>query len=149
MKIAENFSGGKLPAASLNRTATYLRFSSRNQKLASIQDQLRNVENYCNRMGLPKPIIFKDEAISGSRNDRPGYVEMLSAAENKEFDILLVDDLSRMTRDNIETLTAVRQLKFLGIRVIGVSDGVDTSRKGHKIEVALRGLMNEAYLDTL
>lgn len=131
------------------RTACYLRFSSGKQKLASIEDQLRNIENYCAREGLPKPIVFKDEAITGSRNDRPGYMEMLAAAENKLFDILLVYDLSRMTRDNIETLTSVRKLQFLGIRVVGVSDGVDTSRGGHKIEVALRGLMNEAYLDAL
>jgi site-specific DNA recombinase len=131
------------------RTACYLRFSSSKQKLASIQDQLRNVENYCDRMKLPRPIIFKDEAISGSRNDRPGYMEMLAAAEAGLFDILLVDDLGRMTRDNIETLTATRQLKFLGIQVIGVSDGVDTSREGHKIEVGLRGLMNESYVDEL
>jgi DNA invertase Pin-like site-specific DNA recombinase len=119
------------------------------QRAASITDQLRNVENYCDRVGLPKPVIFKDEAITGSRNDRPGYLEMLSAAHDKAFDILLVDDLGRMTRDNIETLTAIRQLKFLGIQVIGVSDGIDTSREGHKIEIALRGLMNEAYVDEL
>ncbi len=35
------------------------------------------------------------------------------------------------------------------MRLIGVSDGVDTGRKGHKAEVGLRGIMGELYLDDL
>jgi hypothetical protein len=33
--------------------------------------------------------------------------------------------------------------------VIGVSDGLDTSRDGYKLEAGLRGLMSELYLDDL
>lgn len=131
------------------RTACYLRYSSDMQRAASITDQLRNVENYCARMNLPMPTIFKDEAFTGSRNDRPGYQAMLAAARNKEFDILLVDDLDRMSRDSIETATIIRQLKYIGTQIIGVSDGIDTSRDGYKIETTLRGLMGELYLDEL
>ena len=131
------------------RTAAYCRFSSDVQREASIRDQLRNVENYCSRLDWPTPALYQDQAISGSRNDRPGYRAMLEAAELGAFDVLLVDDLSRLSRDHIESAQAIRRLKFAGIRVIGVSDGTDTARDGYKLETGLRGLMSEFYLDDL
>lgn len=131
------------------RTACYLRYSSDAQREASIRDQLRNVEAYCDRMGWPSPAIYQDQAISGSRNDRPGYLAMIAAAELEAFDVLLVDDLSRLSRDSIESAQAIRRLKFSGVRVIGVSDGTDTGRDGYKLETGLRGLMSELYLDDL
>ena len=131
------------------RTAAYCRFSSDSQREASIRDQLRNIESYCNRLGWPKPALFEDQAISGSRHDRPGYRAMLAAADSRAFDVLLVDDLSRLSRDHIESAQTIRRLKFGNIRIIGVSDGTDTARDGYKLETGLRGLMSEFYLDDL
>lgn len=131
------------------RTAAYCRFSSDAQRETSIRDQLRNIEVYCQRVGWQAPVLYQDQAVSGSRSDRPGYQAMLEAAELGAFDVLLVDDLSRLSRDHIESAQAVRRLKFSGIRIIGVSDGTDTSRDGYKLETGLRGLMSEWYLDDL
>ena len=131
------------------RTAAYCRFSSDAQRDASIRDQLRNVEHYCARTGWPLPALYQDQALSGSRNDRPGYQAMLAAAQLGAFDVLLVDYLSRLSRDHIESAQTIRRLKFAGIRVIGVSDGTDTARDGYKLETGLRGLMSEFYLDDL
>lgn len=100
-------------------------------------------------MGWPTPALYQDQAISGSRNDRPGYRAMIDAANSSAFDILLVDDLSRLSRDHIETAQTIRMLKFSGLRIIGVSDGTDTARDGYKLETGLRGLMSEFYLDDL
>ena len=131
------------------RTAAYARYSSDAQREASIRDQLRNIEAHCDRMGWPRPALFQDQAISGSRNDRPGYQAMMDAARESRFDVLLVDDFSRLSRDHVEAAQTVRAFKFLGIRLIGVSDGLDTSRAGYKLETGFRGLMAELYLDDL
>lgn len=131
------------------RTAAYCRFSSDAQREASIRDQLRNIEAYCDRTGWPRPALYQDQAVSGARSDRPGYRAMLEAADLGAFDVLLVDDLSRLSRDHIESAQTIRTLKFAGIRIIGVSDGTDTSRDGYKLETGLRGLMSEWYLDDL
>ena len=131
------------------RTAAYARYSSDSQREASIRDQLRNIETYCDRMEWPRPALFQDQAISGARIDRPGYQAMLDAARDKAFDVLLVDDFSRLARDQIEAAQTVRTLKYLGVRLIGVSDGLDTSRAGSKLETGFRGLMAELYLDDL
>lgn len=129
------------------RTAAYARYSTELQSAASIEDQLRNVRAYCQRQGWPDPVVFSDAAISGARADRPGYLRLL--ADAGRFDVILVDDLSRLSRDSIETAQSIRRLTFNGVRVIGVSDGVDTGRKGHKAEVGLRGIMSELYLSDL
>ncbi|MCL1861874.1 MAG: recombinase family protein [Proteobacteria bacterium] len=131
------------------RTAAYCRYSSDQQRETSIRDQLRNIENYCTRMGWPIPSLYQDQAISGSRNDRPGYLSMLAAVEQGIIDVLLVDDLSRLSRDHIESAQVIRRLKFSGVRVVGVSDGTDTARDGYKLETGLRGLMSELYIDDL
>ena len=100
-------------------------------------------------MGWSRPSLYQDAAISGSRVDRPGYQSMMKAAKEKLFDVLLLDDFSRLARDYIEAAQAVRTLKFQGVRLIGVSDGLDTYRAGYKLETGMRGLMAELYLDDL
>lgn len=131
------------------RAALYARFSSNMQREASIIDQFRNLERYAEQEGWQVVARFEDQAISGSKNDRPGYQAMLAAAKRREFDVLLVDDLSRLSRDEIEFKQTVRRFKFAGLRVIGVSDGFDTNAKGHKIQASVRGLVNDIYLDDL
>lgn len=129
------------------RTAAYARYSTELQSSASIDDQLRNVRGFCDRMGWAAPVVYQDAALSGSRNDRPGYLSLLRDAAR--FDVILVDDLSRLSRDSVEAQQQVRRLRFQGVRVVAVTDGIDTNDKGHKLGVGLRGLMGELYLDDL
>ena len=129
------------------RVAAYARYSSDQQRDASLEDQLRNCRAYCARMGWPEPVVFTDAAMSGARNDRPGYLRLRAEAER--FDVIVLDDLSRLSRDSVEVTQAIRNLTFAGVRVIGVSDGTDTGRKGHTAEVGLRGIMSELYLTDL
>jgi|HigsolmetaAR201D_1030396.scaffolds.fasta_scaffold39361_2 site-specific DNA recombinase len=44
---------------------------------------------------------FADAAMSGSDGQRPQYRAMVDAANGGEFQVLLIDDLSRLTRDSI------------------------------------------------
>ena len=129
------------------KVAVYARYSGENQREASLEDQMRNCRNYCVREGWPAPIEYTDRAISGSRLDRTSYRRLLSQASH--FDVILVDDLTRLGRDKEEIGRVVKRLVFGGVRLIGVSDGVDTTRKSHKVDVGMRGLMSELFLDDL
>ena len=131
------------------QTAAYTRYSSDEQRSTSTTDQLRNIQQHCTRMGWGQPFHYSDQAISGAKLSRPALDQMLADAEAGRFQILLVDDLTRLARDMAETPRLVKLLKFWGIRLVGVSDGVDTDRAGYKLEVGLRGIMGEAYLDDL
>jgi len=74
---------------------------------------------------------------------------MLKIAEAGDFDVLLVDDLSRLSRDQVEGERAIRRFEFRGVRIIGISDGYDSQSKSRKVQRGVRGLMNEIYIDDL
>jgi site-specific DNA recombinase len=131
------------------RAATYSRYSSDQQRASSVVDQRRNCQRRAVAEGWSIVAEFADEAISGSDNRRPQYLAMLQAAARKEFDILVVDDLSRLTRDSVEQETTLRRLAFRGIRIIPTSDGYDSQSKSRKIQRGFKGLMNEMFLDDL
>ncbi len=131
------------------RIATYARFSTAKQRDASIEDQVRNCRNYAERHNWKIIHNFEDRGISGASKERPGFLAMLKASGAGDFDTLLVDDLSRFSRDDIETKTLIRRFKYQGLRIIGVSDGYDSATKGEKIQSSMRGLMNEIFLDDL
>jgi len=88
------------------KAALYGRYSSEGQREASIEDQFRNCERRAEHEGWTITARYHDKGISGSRDEkgRPGYCAMLSAAKGRQFDVLLVDDLSRLTRDEGELI---------------------------------------------
>ena len=131
------------------KAVTYARFSTDKQSDNSIEDQVRNCQRYAEREDMTIIRQYEDKAISGASNDRPGYINMREAAKNGEFEALLVDDLSRLSRDDVEMKQVIRLFKFWGIKIVGVSDGYDSTAKGEKIQSTMRGLMNEIYLDDL
>ncbi len=127
----------------------YARFSTEKQSRASVEDQFRICERAAEREGLTVVSRFSDSAISGSRSDRPGYQQLSAAAARREFEVLLVDDLSRLSRDQVESERLIRRLEFSGTRILAVSDGYDSRNKARKIQRGVKGLMNEMYLDDL
>lgn len=131
------------------KAVIYARFSTDKQSDSSIEDQARNCVRYAERSGFQIIDRYEDRAVSGTSKDRVGFQAMLKAAEKQEFDVLLVDDLSRLSRDDVEMKQVIRRFKFRRIRIIGVSDGYDSETKGEKIQSTMRGLMNEIYLDDL
>ena len=81
------------------RTALYARYSTDKQRESSIEDQFRNCVQYAERESWQITARYKDGAISGATADRPGYQAMLADAQAGAFDVLVVDDLSRLSRD--------------------------------------------------
>jgi site-specific DNA recombinase len=112
------------------RCAAYARYSSDRQSPASIQDQLRNARKRAEQEDwvFLEDHVYTDEALSGAGADRPGLIRLLQAASTtpRPFDVLLIDDTSRISRNQGETARILDRLKFLGIRILAVSQGIDT-----------------------
>ncbi len=79
----------------------YARFSSAKQRQSSIADQLRNCGAFAENCGWRLIRCFKDAAVSGSNSNREAYQEMQAWAVDGRFAVLLVDDLSRLSRDEL------------------------------------------------
>ncbi len=131
------------------KAAIYARKSTSKQSQTSIEDQVRKCTAFATREGMRVSHTFVDDEISGTVRARPDYNAMLQAAENHEFDVLLVDDLSRLARDATEQGLTLKRLKFPDIRLVGVSEGYDSDAPGEKIHAAVKGLLNELYVDNI
>ncbi|MGQ0696197.1 MAG: recombinase family protein [Nitrospiraceae bacterium] len=85
------------------RVALYTRYSSEGQREASIEDQFRNCERYVEREGWQIVEQYEDRGISGTKDEtgRDGCKAMLDAANAKRFDVLLVDDLDRLSKKHV------------------------------------------------
>lgn len=133
------------------KAAIYARYSSENQSEKSIDDQVRVCKRYCAEHDLivSDEHIYVDEALSGSLLNRPGLQALEKAAENKEFEAIVVDDLSRLSRSNHQMLTLVLKFNYYQVKLISVSDGIVTDDENSKLGIQMRGLINELYLDDL
>ncbi len=133
------------------RAAVYARFSSENQREQSIDDQIRVCKTFADRDGITilENHIYFDEAQSGSIRVRPGLEALKRAAEDKQFDAILVDDSSRLSRDNQYFNTLLCLFQYWGISLISVSDGLDMREEHAKVAYQFRGIINELYLTDL
>lgn len=133
------------------RAAIYARFSSENQREQSIEDQVRVCRDFARRDGITvlDEHIYFDEAQSGAIRARPGLEALKKAAEAKQFDVLLVDDSSRLSRDNQHFNTLLCLFQYWGTRLISVSDGLDMREEHAKVAYQFRGIINELYLTDL
>ena len=134
------------------KIAFYGRYSSDNQRDTSILDQRRIVERWAERHGHEIVGNYSDSAVSGaSLHALKSLQEALKTACTRPspFDAITIDQLSRLSRDIGDTDAIVKRLKFFGVRVIAVSDGLDTADETTKISVTVKSLVNELYLDDL
>lgn len=132
----------------MTRVVTYARFSSDMQNEKSIIDQQRNCHEYAEKKGWSIVKDYLDKAIPGRRVDRPQYVQLLKDAESNQIDIIIVDDLARLSR-NSNAAISIEDLKFHDVRVISVSDNIDSYEHGSKLNIAFKSLMNNHNADIL
>jgi site-specific DNA recombinase len=132
------------------RAAVYARFSSEMQRATSIDDQVAVAKAFAAARGwmLAENHVYTDAAVSGSSLDRPGIQAMLAAAARRPlpFDVLLVDDSSRVARDLADAVRVMQQLRFLGVRVIYISQNIDSENEQAETLVAVHGVVDALYL---
>jgi site-specific DNA recombinase len=128
------------------KAVIYSRFSTDRQTDSSIADQVRVCTEYAARQRWEILERYEDQGISGAAlGNRPGVLNLREAALARRFDVVLVTDLSRLSRSNGDLSTLIDRLVNRNIRVIGVQDGYDSARKGHKMQAGLSGIIGEAF----
>jgi DNA invertase Pin-like site-specific DNA recombinase len=94
----------------MTRVALYARYSSDNQREASIEDQFRICREQTKRETWKIVASHKDAGISGaSMILRPGI--QAQGAQPGQFDIVLAEALDRISRDQADVATLFKYLK--------------------------------------
>ena len=136
------------------KAAIYCRLSkedeSKTGESESIQNQKSMLIQYAMEQGFELYQIYSDEDYSGIDRNRPAFKEMIRAASEHKFDVVLAKTQSRFTRD-MELVEKYLHGKFIewGIRFIAVVDHVDTDDTANKKSRQINGLINEWYLEDL
>jgi len=135
------------------RCAIYHRFSSDRQSPVSIDDQIRKCREHAGRQGwaVLEEHIYADHAVTGQIAERTGLQKLLAAAEQKAraFDAILIDDTSRLTRKLADALNLYERLTFAGVRLLAVSQGVDSESAQAQILFGVHGLIDSVYSQEL
>lgn len=140
-----------------NRAVLYLRLSKedvdkmrKGDDSASIQNQRALLLDYAAEKGFEVLAIYSDDDESGLYDDRPDFEKMMRSARAGEFDVIIAKTQARLSR-NMEHIERYlhHDLPNMGIRFIGVVDGVDTDHAGNKKSRQINGLVNEWYCEDL
>jgi len=127
------------------RAALYARFSSDLQKDRSIDDQLALCRVHAQRESLKVVATFADRAKSGATLfDRQQLWELMQAAKRKEFDVLVVEALDRLSRDQEDLPGIYKRLEFAGVKIRTCNEGETT-----KLHIGIRGLVSSLFLSDL
>lgn len=77
-------------------------------------------------------VLYKnyiDEGISGTKGKyRVEWKELIQDGKEKKYDILLSKSYSRFGRNMVETLSAIKELREAGIRIIFIEDNLDSTK---------------------
>lgn len=123
------------------RASIYARYSSDQQREASIEDQARLCRERLKQDGHQLTGTYSDYAISGASSQRPGYQAMLEGANKGSFDLIVAEALDRLSRDLGDEAQLYKQLTFLGVRSVTLAEGEISD-----LHVGLKGAMNALYL---
>ena len=70
--------------------------------------------------------VYTDIGISGTRDDRPAFQQMLQDAREHRYDILITKSITRFARNTLTLLTVTRELKELGIDILFEKEHIHT-----------------------
>lgn len=80
------------------RAAIYARYSTDNQRDASIADQFRVCRLHAERQSWKIVGEYSDHAVSGASLLRPGVQALMADAGRGRFDVVLAEAMDRLSR---------------------------------------------------
>jgi site-specific DNA recombinase len=126
------------------KVGIYARYSSDNQRDASIADQLRICRTFAERQGWMVADEYSDHAVSGATLLRPGFQALMRDALNRRFDVVLAESLDRFSRDQEDTAGLFKRLTFAGVNIVTLAEGDITH-----LHIGFKGTMNALFLKDL
>ena len=126
------------------KVAIYARYSSENQREASIADQFRVCREFAQRQGWHIAKEYSDHAVSGATLLRSGFQAMMASALRQEVDVVLAESLDRFSRDQEDTAGLFKRLTFAGVSIVTLAEGDITF-----LHIGLKGTMNAMFLKEL
>ncbi len=114
----------------MKRCLIYARVSTKQQ---TTENQLPPLRKFAKdrKWEVVKEMI--DHGYSGTTENRPNLIELMTMARHREFDVLLVYALDRFGRSVKHLVTALDEFKSLGIDFCAYNQNIDTTTPSGKL----------------
>lgn len=137
------------PAAA---SADYGRFSSEFQDETTIDSQQESCRNEAAKHGQPidPSLEYVDKSVSGTKLRREGLDQLLADAKAGRFNRLYFYSLSRLARELIIGMPILKRLVYVyKIRIVSVTEGIDSDREGWELLAQMCLMQHERYIKEL
>lgn len=134
----------------MQRAAIYARYSTDDQKVTSLEDQIRRCKEVATRLGytVDEEMIFADAAVSGARKSlakREQYHKLKVVLEEGACEALIADELSRLARDPIELAKLQVFIENSNVRLV-TCDGLDSSTPNWQLPFQVTTMFASQFL---
>lgn len=124
----------------------YIRISQRNSSYdgVSLEVQAEGIKAYCKFKGYNLVAIYGDPFLSGKNiKDRPGINAVLTMADKKRMDAIVVYKLDRFMRNTIELLDTCAFLEDRGVAFCSVNEEINTKTAIGKFFLTVLGALGQ------
>lgn len=91
---------------------------------------------------------YIDIASSKTGSHRKEFNRLLADCTANKADIVLTKNISRFGRDSVEVLTAVEKLVDAGVRVLFITEGIDTEKDDYRLYISVHESFAQAENET-
>lgn len=119
------------------RAAIYARTSTARDQDPEVQ--LAELRPFVERRGwaLDQKHVYVDFGYSGARDSRPALDQMLAAARQRKFDVIVLWSLCRLGRSLRTLIVTCEELGALGIDLVSYTQPIDTTTAAGKLTFAV------------
>lgn len=94
--------------------------------------------------------IYADEGITGTvAKKRPDFMRMIEDCRKGKIDIIITKSVSRFSRNNLDCLLYVRELKEMGIPIIFEKEGINTLQVSSELLLTLFSGLSQAESESI
>lgn len=121
------------------KAVIYARYSSDNQREASIEGQLRECMEFATYNDIQVIDNYIDRAMSAKTDNRPEFQRMIKDSYKHAFDCIIVWKLDRFARNRYDSAHYKTILKKNGVKVISAKETIAEGSESILLESVLEG----------
>lgn len=134
-----------MPLTSIKlRVTDYARVSTDHlEQKKSLQNQVEHFEQYIKEN--PNWTYVKgyvDEGITGTSDvKRDNFMKMIEDARNAKFDLIVTKEISRFSRNTLDSIKYTRELLSYGVAVLFINDNINTALPDSELRLTIMASM--------
>lgn len=123
----------------MEKAVIYARYSSDNQRDASIDQQVKACRKFAETSGLEVIHVYEDRALTGRTDKRPAFLQMIKDSSKHRFQFVIVYTLDRFSRNKYDSVMHKHTLKENGVCVLSAMEHITDDPTGALMESILEG----------